>query len=42
MNCNCNCDGDADLSNTHHNNVLTDAEIYFLNRKIESLELENQ
>jgi len=37
-----NCDGDADLSNTHHNNVVADAEIYFLNRKIESLELENQ
>lgn len=37
-----NCDGNADLSNTHHNNVVTDAEIYFLNQKIESLELENQ
>lgn len=32
-----NCDGDADLLNTNHNNVLAEAEIYFLNRKIESL-----
>ncbi|KAE9522501.1 hypothetical protein AGLY_017094 [Aphis glycines] len=34
-----NCDGKADLSNTHHNNAAADSEIYFLNQKIESLEL---